>query len=88
MGSRKVVKKKKRIEPRVAKRKDVLVLGSQPEEINKLFDEKTMEYAKQLKIEMTKVDEAIECLKNYTKKDQIGDLANPAIELLTKWNKI
>jgi hypothetical protein len=29
--------------------------------------------------------EAIDCLKHYTKKDQIGDLANPAIELLTKW---
>lgn len=32
-----------------------------------------------------KLHEAVECLKRYTKKDQIGELANPAIELLTKW---
>lgn len=35
-----------------------------------------------------KLDEAIECLKGYAKKELIGDLANPAIELLTKWGKI
>jgi hypothetical protein len=35
-----------------------------------------------------KLEQAIECLKQYTKKELIGDLANPAIELLTKWGKL
>lgn len=28
---------------------------------------------------------ALECLRHYTKKDQIGELANPAIELMESW---
>lgn len=32
-----------------------------------------------------KLHYALECLKNYVKKDQIGDLANPAIELMESW---
>lgn len=69
MGSRKVVKKKK-IEPKLATNKDLPI-----------NHEQTVSFG----LCIAKVDEAIECLKHYTKKDQIGDLANPAIELLTKW---
>ncbi len=68
-------KKKKRIEPKVAKRSQV--------------DIESLEAINELKATLSvlnmKLDEAIECLKHYTKKDQIGELANQAIELLTKF---
>ncbi len=78
MGARKKVKKKK-IEPKVAKNADELP------------------YQELAQVQMTLVElndvkaqlsEAIECLKHYTKKDQVGELANPAIELLTKWGYV
>ncbi len=68
MAKKKVVKKKK-VEPKVAKNSDVLPVGISNEEF--------------LDVSL-KLDDAIQCLKHYTKKDQIGDLANPAIELLIK----
>lgn len=71
MGAKKKVKKK-RIEPKVAKRADVI-----QEDLTGV-----VEHLKE------QLNEAVECLKHYTKKEQIGDLANPAIELLTKWGII
>ncbi len=75
MGSKKVAKKKKRIEPKIAKKGDYVdaIADVALEGLAKLRAEK---------------EEAIECLKHYIHKHQIGDLANPAIELLTKWGII
>lgn len=68
MAKKKVVKKKKRVEPKVAKQKEISVVELE------LENERLRGEWEQL----------VQCLRNYTKKDQIGDLANPAIELLIK----
>jgi hypothetical protein len=47
--------------------------------------ESKIEVVAETELLKVKLNEAIECLKHYIKKDQIGDLANPAIELLNKW---
>lgn len=83
MGAKKKVKKK-RIEPKVAKRKVKAKrseVSQDQADDQRVFGSQAMEMA-------GKLIEAIECLKHFTKKDQIGELANPAIELLTKWGVI
>ncbi len=73
MSGRKKVKKK-RVEPKIAKRSEV----------------EPIDHAVQLSVGLiaSQLEDAVNCLKLYTKKDQIGELANPAIELLTKWGKM
>lgn len=75
MSGRKKVKKK-RIEPKVAKKADVIEQDKESKQPG--ITESAFPY-------WEKLQEAIECLKHYTKKDQIGELANRAIELLAKW---
>lgn len=69
MGAKKKVKKK--IEPKIARNRDICEDCVRGQH---LLEQKDIS-----------ITEAIECLKHYTKKDQIGELANQAIELLTKW---
>jgi hypothetical protein len=72
MGARKKVKKK--VSRKAPVQADVEILKS-----------KILDLASEYSILQVKLNLAIEILKHYTKKDQIGDLANPAIELLTSW---
>ncbi len=74
MSGRKKVKKK--VEPKIAKKKDLDLEHWKHQ--YKLAEDRSA-------LLILDKEEAVNCLKHYTKKELIGDLANPAIELLTKW---
>lgn len=82
MGSRKKVKKKPVKRKSMVEQAIAKVISDLPvSQMGSGISEAELPY-------FQKWEEAVECLKHYAKRDQIGDLANQAIELLVKWGKL